>query len=304
MPGLRPSACCLFLFLDRCLPRPFGVPFKSGPHRAAATHGENRSIIVNNRLKRGRRRTPAARGAERQEVLGNLCHDDAPARRPAGDKPSAATAVLAWQAMHRLGDVDRNRRGSLRMDSPSSVALSGQMARERQMDVLANNIANLSTVGFKGEQMIVLRAPDRNPRAARQTAYVEDSGTVRDWSEGPLTRTGNSLDVALQGAGFPRGRDRERHALHARRPAQARCPGPARHARRRPVLNEARAAHRGAAGTARSITIGPGRHASRRAGGTIGHLAVVDFADRQNLVAEADGRFQTDQTPAPVPPPM
>ena len=38
------------------------------------------------------------------------------------------------------------------MDTSNYIALSGQNARERQMDVLANNIANLSTAGFKAER--------------------------------------------------------------------------------------------------------------------------------------------------------
>ncbi len=153
------------------------------------------------------------------------------------------------------------------------------------MDVLANNIANLSTVAFKGEQMVFADS-DRGRRAARRVAYVEDAGTVRDWSQGPLTRTGNSLDVALQGEGFLEVETADRHPLHARRPAQARCPGAARHARRRSRARRSASVRSRCPPGSGAITIGQDGTISTPPG-TVGQLAVVDFADLQSLVAEA-----------------
>lgn len=183
------------------------------------------------------------------------------------------------------------------MDSPSSVAMSGQMARERQMDVLANNIANLSTVGFKGQQMLFSELLTQSAGSSK-TAYVEDSGTVRDWSEGPVTRTGNSLDVALEGQGFleVETANGTRYTRDGRLKLDAQ--GQLVTLDGLPILNQGEQPIVVPPNSS-SITIGPDGSITTRQG-TIGRLGLVDFADRQNLNAEADGRFQTDQIPDPA----
>ena len=90
------------------------------------------------------------------------------------------------------------------METPSYVALSRQTALVRQMDVVANNIANVATPGFKAEAEIFTTVPIRsqvrgNPQ---KLAYVQDFATARDFSPGPVSPTGNDLDVAIQGNGF------------------------------------------------------------------------------------------------------
>ncbi|HUZ72601.1 MAG TPA: flagellar basal-body rod protein FlgF [Stellaceae bacterium] len=183
------------------------------------------------------------------------------------------------------------------MDTSSSVALSGQVARQRQMDVLANNIANLSTVAFKGEEMVFAELVAGTN--GQKVAYVEDAGTVRDWSQGPLTQTGNSLDVALQGSGFlevetPSG---VRYTRDGRLKLDA--TGQLVTLEGEPVLGDAQRpiALPSASGP---ITIGQDGTVSTPAG-TVGHLTVVDFPDLQSLVAKTDGQYSTDQTPDPAP---
>jgi flagellar basal-body rod protein FlgF len=92
------------------------------------------------------------------------------------------------------------------MDNTSYVALSRQNALWKQMEVVANNMANLNTVGFKAEEVMVAETDvktksDTTP-FGRQVAYVHDLGTVRDPKEGPLTKTGAPLDVAIHGSGY------------------------------------------------------------------------------------------------------
>jgi flagellar basal-body rod protein FlgF len=87
------------------------------------------------------------------------------------------------------------------MTNALSIALSAQTALRRQMEVVANNVANSSTPAFKGEHMVfqqwLLKEPGQAP-----VAFVQDWGTARDVRRGPLTRTGNTLDVALDGEGY------------------------------------------------------------------------------------------------------
>jgi len=88
------------------------------------------------------------------------------------------------------------------------IGLSRQMVLERQLDVVANNIANVSTNGFKADKQLFEEYlssgahEDNFPGAARRVSYVQDRGTYRDFSQGGMQHTGNTLDVAIAGDGF------------------------------------------------------------------------------------------------------
>jgi flagellar basal-body rod protein FlgF len=88
------------------------------------------------------------------------------------------------------------------------VGLSRQMALRRELDVIANNMANVSTNGFKARsarfsEFITPAARDDNfLRPDRRVSYVIDQGTPIDLSGGTIERTGNPLDAAIQGEGY------------------------------------------------------------------------------------------------------
>ncbi|MBL9034438.1 MAG: flagellar hook-basal body complex protein, partial [Rhodospirillaceae bacterium] len=87
------------------------------------------------------------------------------------------------------------------METPIYIALSRQMVLRNQMDVVANNIANASTPGFKAEMMLLTEVELPAERGT-ELSYVQDFATARDFSAGPLRATGNDLDLAIQGDGF------------------------------------------------------------------------------------------------------
>lgn len=87
------------------------------------------------------------------------------------------------------------------MDNSVYVALSKQIGTARQLNVVANNIANINTTGFKAEQM-VFQSYLVDDAQNRQTAYAQDISTVRDTSQGSLEQTDNPLDLAIQGNGY------------------------------------------------------------------------------------------------------
>jgi flagellar basal-body rod protein FlgF len=182
------------------------------------------------------------------------------------------------------------------MDSPSSVALSGQLVREQQMDLLANNIANLSTVGFKGQSMIF--AEYLTSANGERAAYVKDAGTVRDWSQGPLTHTGNSLDVALQGEGFLQIQTANgiRYTRDGRMKLDAN--GQLVDLDGDPVLGDGGQPLDVPQGSS-PLTIGQDGVITTN-GGTIGKLGVVTFDQLQDLEAENDGLYNTDDSPTPA----
>lgn len=87
------------------------------------------------------------------------------------------------------------------METPTYIALSRQMVLRNQMDVVANNIANASTPGFKAEMMLMSEVELPAERGV-DLSYVQDFATARDFSPGALRATGNDLDLAIQGDGF------------------------------------------------------------------------------------------------------
>src|SRR5687768_11290637 len=91
------------------------------------------------------------------------------------------------------------------MDNTMYVGLSRQMTLRRELDVLANNIANADTAGFKVESLMVAAEPRNLPAAdgGRSTIqFALDSGVARDFSQGALMQTDSPFDLAVEGEGF------------------------------------------------------------------------------------------------------
>lgn len=85
------------------------------------------------------------------------------------------------------------------------ISLTHQLALRRQMDVTANNLANMSTAGFKSETVLFEPVQRRPAAAAEQPtriSFVRDWTVLRDFRNGALTTTNNPLDVALRDEGF------------------------------------------------------------------------------------------------------
>jgi flagellar basal-body rod protein FlgF len=94
------------------------------------------------------------------------------------------------------------------MENALLVGLSRQMVLERQMDVVANNVANVNTNGFKADKSLFqeyLRTgahEDNFVGNDRAVSYVLDRGTFKDFTQGPTEQTKNPLDLAIDGGGF------------------------------------------------------------------------------------------------------
>jgi flagellar basal-body rod protein FlgF len=93
------------------------------------------------------------------------------------------------------------------MDTTTYVALSRQLVLQRQLDVTANNLANMDTPGFKLESLMVQTDPENlpTPKGSGGPAvvnFVLDGGVARDFSAGPVKITDAPLDLAIKGQGF------------------------------------------------------------------------------------------------------
>lgn len=91
------------------------------------------------------------------------------------------------------------------MDNVMYVGLSRQMTLQREIDVVANNIANAETAGFKVESLNIQTEPRYLPAGDGSLGTINfalDSGVTRDFSQGALKATGAALDMAIEGEGF------------------------------------------------------------------------------------------------------
>ena len=91
------------------------------------------------------------------------------------------------------------------MDNTLYVGLSRQIVLKREMDIVANNIANADTTGFKFESLmtkVTPGAPASTSQGPRPVKFVGADGVARNFSQGSLRRTDATLDVAIEGNGF------------------------------------------------------------------------------------------------------
>jgi len=96
------------------------------------------------------------------------------------------------------------------------IAKTGLDAQQTQLDVISNNLANTATNGFKRSRAVfedllyqTARQPGANsseqtriPSGLQVGTGVKPVATVKNFSQGNLQLTGNSLDVAINGRGF------------------------------------------------------------------------------------------------------
>lgn len=182
------------------------------------------------------------------------------------------------------------------MSIASTIVLSSQMALETQMDVIANNIANQSTPGYKAEEIDFSQYVQAD--GTESDSYVQTTGTSRDLRQGPLSKTGNLLDVALQGPGFievrtPTGTEYTRDGqfqLDAQNEIVTSQGYPVLTSGGQPIVLPAGTT---AVTIARDGTISNGKV-------TLGQLGVVNFDQPGQLMPAGAGLFVTDQTARPV----
>jgi flagellar basal-body rod protein FlgF len=89
------------------------------------------------------------------------------------------------------------------MDPMTAIAASGLRARMESLDLLANNIANAATGGYKADREFysLYVSPEAAGNDSLSTMPVIERPWV-DHAQGTLRATGNPLDVALSGKGF------------------------------------------------------------------------------------------------------
>lgn len=185
------------------------------------------------------------------------------------------------------------------MDNTLLVSLSHQIAANRSMDIIANNLANVSTPAFKREGMkfeeyVSMVRPAEGETGPQPVSFVQDKGVLRDLNEGRIESTHATFDVALNGPGFfviqtPQGNQYTRNG-HFTLDASGQIVTEDGF----PVL-----------GDGGPVTITPDDGNIKIAGdgtisgknGQISKLQVVDFANERTLNKEGASLYSTTQTP-------
>jgi flagellar basal-body rod protein FlgF len=88
------------------------------------------------------------------------------------------------------------------MDLAGYVALTRQSGLAKEMQSVANNIANLSTTGYRREGVIFAEEVQALPAEGGSVAMTEARARYTDGLQGALEETGGSLDLAIEGDGY------------------------------------------------------------------------------------------------------
>jgi flagellar basal-body rod protein FlgF len=88
------------------------------------------------------------------------------------------------------------------MDLAGIVALSRQAGLAKELQSVANNIANLSTTGYRREGMLFAEFVKALPIEGGSVALTEARARYFDEAQGALEETGGVLDLAIEGEGY------------------------------------------------------------------------------------------------------
>lgn len=88
------------------------------------------------------------------------------------------------------------------MENSLYIGLSKQVVLRENMDIIAQNVANVNTPGYRAQNMVFSEYIE-DPRYMKEDmAFVLDYGQYQITDAGSLKETGNALDIALVGNGF------------------------------------------------------------------------------------------------------
>ncbi len=187
------------------------------------------------------------------------------------------------------------------MENAFLVSLSHLSALKREMDVIANNLANANTGAFKAENVLFkefISPTAEGDTAAPSISFVLDYGVVRNLAVGTLTHTGNPLDMAISGEGYFAVQSKDQIAYTRSGHFNLNTKGELVTSEGNQILN----------GDLKPITIPPGSPMPEiSSDGTISgpglpnqKLGIFTFQDQQNLRKIGSGLFITDEERAPL----
>ncbi|WP_417317896.1 flagellar basal-body rod protein FlgF [Emcibacter sp.] len=189
------------------------------------------------------------------------------------------------------------------MDTNIYVALSHQVAMRRQMDIIANNIANMNTTAFKRESVMFKEYIDEidgdMPKSLKQVAFVQDYGISRKMTDGNYDTTGNPFDIGLSGDGLFKVRRENGEIAYTRNGHLALADdGTLVVSTGQPILDaDDNPIQFPIPTNFTGVEIATDGTIWSKDRGTLGKLGVVTFADTSQLNKIGDNLFNTEQQP-------
>lgn len=183
------------------------------------------------------------------------------------------------------------------MENSIYIGLSRQIALQHQMNLLANNVANLNTPGYKANKPLFERYLIDSDFSREQMDMVYDYGQYKVEAQGGLKATGNDLDLAIDGKGYfmvetPEGTKYTRAGnFTLNELGEIVTPSGNRvlDAKQKPLIippesRDIRITHDGQVSTS---------------SGNLGQIGVLEFDNMQDLKPTGDGFYQTDAVGTP-----
>ena len=88
------------------------------------------------------------------------------------------------------------------MENSIYLGLSRQITLRTNMDIIANNVANMNTTGYRGQNTLFQEYLSKPRGYDDPLSFVNDEGHYQITAPGPLRQTGANLDAAIVGEGF------------------------------------------------------------------------------------------------------
>jgi flagellar basal-body rod protein FlgF len=178
------------------------------------------------------------------------------------------------------------------MENNLYIGLSRQVVLQAQMDMVANNVANVNTPGYRGQSLLFTDfiADPKGQDAPYSMVY--DYGQYVSTAPGSFQTTGNKLDVALQGPGF----------------FQVNTPQGPRYTRAGNFTLGPGGEMMTPSGDPLGVNVPPGsrqltideRGAVSTEDGIVGQLTIVEFANTEALIREGNNLYRADGNAAPA----
>ena len=206
-------------------------------------------------------------------------------------------SVIILAALNLYSAAIRTNTGN-KMENSVYIGLSKQVVLAENMNIIANNVANANTVGFRGQNMIFTEFVESPRRMEEDISLVLDYGQYQVTDPGSLKETGAPLDIALVGSGF----------------LGIQTPEGVQYTRAGNLITDSEGVLRNARGMAVASAGGGDITIPRSAteiridtngvvstqDGQVGQLLIAEFANPQELDPAGNGLYRTDAAPLPA----
>ncbi|MCB9964357.1 MAG: flagellar basal-body rod protein FlgF [Rhodospirillales bacterium] len=184
------------------------------------------------------------------------------------------------------------------MENSLYVALSRQVGLDEKMAIVANNIANINTPGYRAQNMVFSEFL-ADPKGLKDPlSEVLDYGQYQSTAPGAIRTTENPLDVALDGPGYMGIQTAEGPAYSRNGRLSLNVNRELVNAAGLPVMDEGGNAISVPADAKEIIIAEDGSVSSQN--GVIGKIKIVTFANEQDMEAKGNGVYITAQAEQPA----